>query len=204
MPTSRQTLSTLSMKPFKALVFAASVVAVTLTVSPAIAQTAAQTTAQNPDMSATAAKGGALVRGDAKMLGDLLQGNRAEVQAGQLALEKSQDAEVKKFAQTMIDDHGKAITEIEALALKKQNKMPEGIGAKHKTKEVALKALSGDTFNSQYVKRAGLGDHEATIKLLKKIQKDGKDPELKALADKMLPTVQHHLEMAQQLAPKKA
>ena len=64
-----------------------------------------------------------------------------------------------------------------------------------KTKATALKALSGNLFDKEYAKRAGVGDHESTVKLLQKIQKDGKDSDLKALADKMLPTVEHHLDM---------
>ena len=154
---------------------------------------------------ATMAKADAskLVRADSSMLGDLAQGNRAEVEAGQMALEKSQNADVKKFAQMMVDDHTKALGEVESLAQSKNVKLPDGVGAVHKTKAVALKALSGNTFDSQYAKRAGVGDHESTVKLLKKIQADGKDADLKALADKMLPTVEHHLEMAKQLAAAK-
>ena len=154
---------------------------------------------------ATVAKADAskLVRADSSMLGDLAQGNRAEVEAGQMALEKSQNADVKKFAQMMIDDHTKALGEVESLAQSKNVKLPDGVGAVHKTKAVALKALSGNTFDSQYAKRAGVGDHESTVKLLKKIQADAKDADLKALADKMLPTVEHHLEMAKQLAAAK-
>ena len=140
-----------------------------------------------------------LARADGSMLNDLVEANRAEVEAGKMALEKSQNAEIKKFAQMMIDDHTKALGEIETLAQSKNAKLPDGIGAVHKTKEVALKALTGNTFDNQYAKRAGTGDHESTIKLLKKIQADSKDADLKALATKMLPTVEHHLEMAKGL-----
>ncbi|RYX91920.1 MAG: DUF4142 domain-containing protein [Comamonadaceae bacterium] len=140
-----------------------------------------------------------LVRADSKMLVDVVEANRAEVAAGKLALEKSQNADVKKFAQQMIDDHGKALTEAEALAAAKNVKLPDGIGVKHKAKEATLKPLSGDLFDKQYAKHAGVGDHEATVKLLKSIQKDAKDPDLKAMATKVLPTVEHHLMMAKEL-----
>jgi putative membrane protein len=50
------------------------------------------------------------------------------------------------------------------------------------------------------VKQAGVGDHEATEKLLKKTQANAKDADLKALAGKMLPIVQGHLQHAQSLA----
>lgn len=141
-----------------------------------------------------------LDRSDRKMLQDLAQGNMAEVDAGKMALEKSQSAEVKKFAQQMVDDHTKALGEVQALATAKNVTLPDGAGAMAKTKATALKALSGTLFDKEYAKRAGVGDHESTVKLLQKMQKDGKDSDLKALAGKMLPTVEQHLEMARSLA----
>lgn len=149
--------------------------------------------------SSAPADGSKLAYADSRMLGDLAQAHRAEVEAGKIALEKSQNPDVKKFAQTMVDDHGKALSEVEQLGMAKNVKLPDGVGVMHKAKETALKALSGKTFDNQYVKRVGVGDLESTVKLLQKIQKDGKDPELKALADKMLPTVQHQLETATQM-----
>ena len=145
-----------------------------------------------------------LDRSDRKLLQDLAQGNMAEIDAGKMALEKSQNADVKKFAQQMVDDHTKALGEVQALATAKNVTLPDGAGPMAKTKATALKALSGNLFDKEYAKRAGVGDHESTVKLLHKIQKDGKDSDLKALADKMLPTVEHHLDMAKQLAPAKS
>ena len=142
-----------------------------------------------------------LDRGDRQMIEDLAQANMAEVDAGKMALEKSQNAEVKKFAQHMVDDHTKALGEVQALATSKNVKLPDGPGPVAKTKATALKAMSGNLFDKEYAKRAGVGDHESTVKLLQKIQKNAKDSDLKALAGKMLPTVEHHLDMARQMAP---
>jgi putative membrane protein len=145
-----------------------------------------------------------LDRSDRKMLQDLAQGNMAEVEAGKMALEKSQNAEIKKFAQQMVDEHGSSLANVQALARAKNVTLPDSPGAMAKTKATALKALSGNLFDKEYAKRAGVGDHESTLKLLQKIQKDGKDADLKALAAKMQPTVEHHLQMAKDLAPAKS
>lgn len=145
-----------------------------------------------------------LDRGDRQMIEDLAQANLAEIDTGKLALEKSQNADVKKFAQHMVDEHTKALGEVQALATAKNVTLPDGPGPVAKTKATALKAMSGNLFDKEYAKRAGVGDHENTVKLLQKIQKDGKDSDLKALAGKMLPTVEHHLDMAKQLAPAKS
>jgi putative membrane protein len=171
--------------------------ALVLSVAPAVWAQTSPTPAPSITKSEDDSK---LDRSDRKMLQDLAQGNMAEVDAGKMALEKSQNAEVKKFAQQMIDDHGSALAGVQALARAKNVTLPDGAGAMAKTKVTALKALSGNLFDREYAKRSGVGDHESTVKLLQKIQKDGKDSDLKALADKMLPAVEHHLEMARELA----
>jgi putative membrane protein len=196
-------MSTISNKKTALLATAVSVLALSATTVWAQTTTTTPGTAGGTTSSnaGTAAKADAskLARADAGMLGDLAQANRAEVEAGQMALEKSQNADIKKFAQMMVDDHTKALGEVESLAQSKNVKLPDGVGAVHRTKAVALKALSGNTFDNQYAKRAGVGDHESTVKLLKKVQADAKDADVKALATKMLPTVEHHLDMAKAL-----
>lgn len=179
----------------------AAVAALTLSAAPAVWAQGGATPAPATTKSEDDSK---LDRSDRKMLQDLAQGNMAEVDAGKMALEKSQNAEVKKFAQQMVDDHGKALGEVQALATAKNVTLPDGPGAMAKTKATALKAPSGNLFDKEYAKRAGVGDHESTVKLLQKIQKDGKDSDLKALASKMLPTVEQHLDMAKRLAPVKS
>ena len=144
------------------------------------------------------AAGAMASKGDSKLMIDLAHGNIAEIEAGKMALEKSQNDTVKKFAQQMVDDHTAALTELQTLAQTKGVKLPEDVGPKHKTMAAALKAASGNAFDKQYMKGAGVADHQQTIALLKNIQKNGKDAELKTMATKKLPTVQAHLKMAQQ------
>lgn len=143
---------------------------------------------------------GKLEGADASMLKDIAAANIAEVETGKLATEKTKNAEIKKFAQMMVDDHTKGLSDTKALAKIKGVDLPDSPDVKHKAVLVELKTLQGDTFDKQYVKQAGVGDHEATEKLLKKTQSEAKDADLKALATKMLPVVQGHLQHAQQLA----
>ncbi|MBT2323635.1 DUF4142 domain-containing protein [Variovorax paradoxus] len=152
--------------------------------------------------SAASAKESKLSRSDAGMLRDMAQANMAEVETGRVAMEKSQSADVKKFAQMMIDDHTKGLSEVKQLASAKGVDLPDGVDMKHKATMVEFKALRGDTFDRQYLKQAGVGDHEATLKLLKKTQAEGTDADLKALATKMVPIVEQHLKHAQGMASK--
>jgi len=147
--------------------------------------------------------GSQLQRADERMLRDIAQANLAEIETGRIALDKSKDERVRKFAQQMVDDHTTAMKDVQQLAQTKGVTLPDGPDVKHKTVATALKALSGDTFDKQYMSQAGLGDHRKTHELLQKTQRDAKDPDLKALATKMIPVVHGHLTDAEQIAPAK-
>jgi len=192
------------------LAAAAAVCALALSALPAGAQgtsgsgtasgAAGVTSSGAPRAAGNSASGtGAMVsRDDSKMMADLAHANIAEIETGKMALEKSKNEEARKFAQHMIGDHTSALKELQTLAQAKGVTLPDGTDMKHKTMAAALKVMTGNSFDSQYMKRAGVGDHQQTIELLQKAQKNAKDPELKAMAVKMLPTVQAHLKMAQQ------
>ena len=55
-----------------------------------------------------------------------------EVEAGKVALSKSQDPAIRDFAQRMVTDHGKANSELESLAIRKGLQAPKRLDAEHK------------------------------------------------------------------------
>lgn len=143
-----------------------------------------------------------LQRADRGLLRDIAQANLAEVATGKLALEKSRNAEVRKFAQTMVDDHSAALQDVEHLARIKAMQLPQEPDLKHKATMKAMQALDGERFDKLYISQAGVGDHRKTRELLQKTQAKAKDADLKALAEKMLPVVERHLAHAEQMAGK--
>ena len=153
---------------------------------------------------ATASSTAKLTAADKKGIMDMAIANMAEIETGKLALSKSQSAEVKTFAQQMIDDHGKAQAEVQALAQSKGVTLPTELDAKHKAMSAKLEKLSGDAFDKAYMKQAGLADHKATHAKLKSITRNAKDPDVKATAEKTMPTVEQHLKAAQQMSTAKA
>jgi putative membrane protein len=138
-------------------------------------------------------------RADSGMLRDIAHANLAEIETGKLAMEKAGDAKLKEFAKMMVDDHTKALGEVQQLAQSKNVTLPTEPDLKHKAAMTKLKVMSGGMFDKSYIKNAGVADHVATEKLLKKTQSSAKDADVKALASKMLPVVQAHLKHAQEL-----
>jgi putative membrane protein len=129
---------------------------------------------------------------------DAAVGGMAEVELGKVAAEKAANADVKQFGQRMADDHGKANDELKSLAQSKQITLPSAIDAKHKATIDQLSKLSGEAFDRAYVQEM-LKDHQKDVAAFRAESKSGKDPEVKAWADKTLPILEDHLKMVQDL-----
>lgn len=125
-----------------------------------------------------------------------------EIEASKLAQTKSSNSEVKSFAETIITDHTKVGNELDQLAASKNVKVPIEPSLTQKAKIKMLGAYTDGNFDKHYVRQIGVDAHEDAVKLFRKASKEAKDPEVKAFAEKNLPGLEHHLEMAKTLASK--
>lgn len=121
----------------------------------------------------------------------------AEIETGKLALEKGTHAEVKTFAQAMIDDHTRANDELKALAEKKNLKVSDDAELMNKAKAMILQVRDGENFDEAYANNQVVA-HEQTIELYRKATASD-DAEISAWAKDTLPKLEHHLEMAKDL-----
>ena len=142
---------------------------------------------------------GALEAQDARYLRQIAQADLAEVQAGKLAANKASNAEVKRFAQHMVDDHGKHLGEARSLAKSKGMQLPSAPAKKHQDAMKKLEGMSGAAFDRAYMQQM-VKDHEEELKLVQETAKKAKDKELKSAAEKAVPVIQKHLEMAKSTA----
>jgi putative membrane protein len=62
-----------------------------------------------------------------------------------------------------------------------------------------LRKAKDEDFDRDFVRKVGLDDHKDDIKSFEKASKKVKDPELRAFAEKTLPTLKQHLAEAQKL-----
>ena len=126
------------------------------------------------------------------------QSGMAEVMLGNLALQKSQNEQVKSFAQQMVADHTTANGELATLAQSKSVALPTEPSAKQKSAVDKLNGMSGMDFDKAFMKQM-VKDHEAAVKLFSRESERGTDADTKAFAAKTLPTLQNHLQMARTL-----
>jgi putative membrane protein len=140
-----------------------------------------------------------LQKQDAKMMREIAQADLAEVQAGKLGASKASSAEVKKFAQHMVDDHGKHLSEARAMAKTKGLQLPSAPAKKHQQAMKKLESASGAEFDKVFMQQM-VKDHEDALKLVQNTAKNAKDPQLKADAEKTAPVIEKHLEDAKRIA----
>lgn len=143
---------------------------------------------------------GQVAEEDREWMEDLAHAHLAEIDTGRMALDKTQNAQVRQFAQHMVDEHSAGLAELQKLAQAKGVKLPTETDFQHKAIAAALKVMTGDTFDRQYIRQVGVNDHRRTLEMLQRMQQDATDPEVKALAAKGVPMVQRHLGMARQMA----
>jgi putative membrane protein len=128
-----------------------------------------------------------------------LGGSVAEVEMGKLALQKSNNDQVKQFAQKMVDDHGKMIEQMKPAADAMGVKVPDQPPSGEMKKMEKMKSLSGDAFDQAYIKDM-VADHKKDDKEFKQEAQMTKNPQLKELVTQADQTIEGHLQMAQQLA----
>jgi putative membrane protein len=160
--------------------------------TPPASSPTAKDPAQPPAMSAPAKMdkaGGA----DTMFVNQAAKGGMMEVAKGKLAAQKASRDDVKQFAQRMVDDHTKAGDELKSVASGKNITLPpDQPSAQDQAMLDKMGKMDGAAFDRAYIADQ-VKDHEKTIALFEKEARNGKDAELKAFAEKTLPTLKDHL-----------
>lgn len=126
--------------------------------------------------------------------------NEFEIESSQLALDKSQNSDIKAFAQRMVDDHTKTGDKLkEALKSSGDKEQPaESLDDTHRQLLDKLKAASGADFDRQYI-AIQTQAHKEAVHLFSDYAKSGKDAALKKFASDTLPTLKDHLKHVKEL-----
>jgi putative membrane protein len=131
-----------------------------------------------------------------------LEGNIGEIEMGKLALQKSNDDQVKQFAQRMVDDHGKMQDQLKPAAEQMGVKVPDGPSKGQMKSMDKMKALSGDAFDQAYIKDM-VKDHKGDDSDFKMEAQSTQNPQLKQLVMQSDQTIESHLQQIEQIAKSK-
>ncbi len=122
-----------------------------------------------------------------------------EIQSSQIALQKSNNQQIKSFAQRMIDDHTKINNQLKDLLKQANMQEPSSeLDSQHQAMLNKLKNESGTKFERTYVKDQRNG-HKQAVRLLEGYSKSGTNETLKKFASDSLPIIKEHLKLAEAL-----
>lgn len=129
--------------------------------------------------------------------------NKFEIDTSQLELKYGKAADVKSFAQQMIDDHTKAGQDFKAsLAEAKIEAPKDALDIAHTAKYAKLRVFTTENgFDAAYVDEQ-LSAHKDAVGLFKDYSANGPAGPVKSFAEKTLPTLEHHLAMVKELHDK--
>jgi putative membrane protein len=118
-------------------------------------------------------------------------GNWQEVGSGKLAAQKAIRADVKSFGQMMVTDHSDAEQKLLQLSKSRGYRLPQA-ATDTPPPDMNLSKASGDDFDRMYI-HAMVSGHRNTVMMFQNYAITGKDPEVRAFAAQMLPTLKAHL-----------
>lgn len=137
---------------------------------------------------------------DRKLMRQLAQAHLAEIKTAALATAISDDKALRGYAEKMLEEHGKALDELRLLARRADVILPGGVETEQAALLHKLALTTGKEFNRMYHAEAGLALHQQSQTLFKEAASRAQAPELKAYAGNLLPIVNRHLQLAQQMA----
>ncbi|HKC60544.1 MAG TPA: DUF4142 domain-containing protein [Myxococcales bacterium] len=130
-----------------------------------------------------------------------LTAHKIDIARGKLALSKTKNAEVKQFAQQMVDDHGAGLKEAVALATRlgvkpESNATSKSLQDGAKKAAARLKKESGAKFDKDYIDTE-VGFHQALIDAVKNtLIPNTQNKDLKQLLSDAVTTLEGHLQHA--------
>ncbi|HEX4285588.1 MAG TPA: DUF4142 domain-containing protein [Terracidiphilus sp.] len=136
---------------------------------------------------------------DKTFVKNAIEGGNAEVELGQMAMNRGSSQDVKQFGKKMVDDHTQLGEQMKTVAGQIGVTPPKAIPAMAKAVELKLKALSGDDFDQAYIK-AMVKDHQQDLSDFQKEAGNGTSSVVKDAATQGSQVISAHLQMIQQIA----
>jgi putative membrane protein len=123
-------------------------------------------------------------------------GGNFEVVSSKLALDKTQNADIRAFAERMVTDHTKAGQQLDQTVSSENIVVDEPssrdkLDKKHQAMLDKLRGASANQFDRLYVQMQQSA-HDEAVKLFNKYSKGGDNTALKNFAQETLPTLQDH------------
>jgi len=120
-----------------------------------------------------------------------------EIAASQLVLERTQNADVRRYAQMMVQDHTRTSNEAQAAARTESIAFtaPTALDARRQGLVQQLRGEDGADLDERYIEQQ-VAAHEEALALMREYASGGDNAALKAWATRTAPMIENHLQMA--------
>lgn len=128
-------------------------------------------------------------------------GDRYEIEASRLAIEKAEHPEIKELARMILADHERSTAALTraARAVEPPVRLVPELDAEKRANLDALRSATGAAFDSEYL-RQQVAAHEQALALVEGYARDGENPQLREHATTVSGPIRQHLERARALA----
>ena len=177
----------------RTLMMATAAAAAMMAATPSFAQTGGNLTPPPGSQQRTAMD----MRGDTKDTYVTMAGasDLYEIQSSQLALERAQSEDVRRFAQMMITDHTGTTQRIMAAARDlNMNPAPPKLMGEQAQMIQKLQTLSGAEFDKEYINQQRMA-HKMALDLHSNYAQGGDAPQLQQVAKSIVPAIKQHGDM---------
>jgi predicted outer membrane protein len=134
-----------------------------------------------------------------RFLKEAAAASRFESEASRMALAKSNNAQVRAFAATLINDHASTSITLQHMLHGRGMAPPMLANDQRKTLN-RLTKLGGARFDREYMDEVGLRYQQEDLQVWEKAGLAIRDPALRAWIARTLPTLRYHLSTAQRIA----
>lgn len=140
-----------------------------------------------------------LTQFERRFLDHVAHDGAAQIDASRLILERSQNVDVKNYAQMLVSDHGDSDQQLKQLAAAKNVHLPQGTTPEDKEALARLRRLQGSALDREYSERFGVQAHRQAVAHFERASKESRDEDLRRFIASMLPTLRRHQDMAEDL-----
>ncbi len=123
-----------------------------------------------------------------------------EVEAGRVVVQQATSPAVRQLAERLVRDHESANSELKQLAAAKHVDIPGEMSREDRAMVDKLRKMQGRDLDRAYVEQVGRAHHRKDIEEFERTARESNDPDVRAFAQKQLPVLRQHYEMAQQAA----
>lgn len=135
---------------------------------------------------------------DELFINQTAQNSLSEIELGRLALDRSNNAQVRAFAQRMIDDHARSNEQLRPIANQMGMTLPTRQAEMQLNMSRMLNNLRGSEFDREYIGHM-VADHSALAAQFQDKANTARSTQLRAFASQQLPIVRDHLLQAQNI-----